>query len=73
MLTEQHRSDYERAAAALERHLSIVAMPETEGDIACRAFLSAWRSRADWPSDNECDDQAARLLRECIEKGEVLK
>jgi len=65
-MTPEQVADHERAAVALETHKKELCA------LARRAAVAVWRKSASWIDDDEVDNRAARLLRECIEKGEPL-
>lgn len=80
MMTPEQREQYERAAAALEGH-ELVPHPDDMYPSDVEPWVVVmWKA---WDICNEqdpvgvtiyeTDTHAARLLRECLEKGEVLK
>jgi hypothetical protein len=65
MLTPEMRRDYERAAVALETHRTTPRL----GSLGLKAYRTAFRRGL---TQDEIDNCAARLLRECLEKGTEL-
>jgi hypothetical protein len=74
MLTDEQRADHERAATALETHENRSC---TKWEGWEHVLYKAW-GRVGWGKKGivnagfDRDARAARLLRECIEKGEPL-
>lgn len=73
MLTEEQKADYERAAETFEGLSCPNAKPAAAWKVE---YWKAWHycnnQEAGAASIREIDARAARLLRECIEKGEPL-
>ena len=74
MMDEKTRQDHEWAAVAFESRSMPGSKPDAEWK---QLYWRAWHVCNDAEpgpaSIYEIDDRAARLLRDCIEKGEVLK
>jgi hypothetical protein len=75
-MTPEIREKYERAAVQLEKHESLTALDGI--DIADPWVAIAWKAwvhcneSANFGTCSDVDDLAARLLRDCIKKGESL-
>ncbi len=71
-LPPEIEANYERAAVALENHERSIYVPDDARAILREAYRKAARTANHAESVENIDDRAARLLRECILKGEPL-
>lgn len=71
-MDEATKQAYERAAVALERHDVIRDFVSVDDSIAGKAWCKAFRAAPQMTTYSAIDLAAARLLRECIAKGEPL-
>jgi cob(I)alamin adenosyltransferase len=71
-LTPEQETAYSRAAEALEKHEPFRDLSASVAEVARKAYRAAERKACATKAIEDIDEDAARLLRDCIARGEPL-